>query len=44
MKFHNYIYVNEKAQKLNFVKIHFFIKLVYFYRCRFYNVNFEFNN
>ena len=44
MKFHNYIYVDEKAQKSDFMKAHFLIKPAQSYRYRFCNVDFEFNN
>ena len=46
-KFYNYnrVDVNEEThQNSNFVKTHFLTKLVQFYRCRFCNVDFVFNN
>ena len=43
-KFHDHNRADEETQNSNFVKTHFFTKLVQSYRCRFYNVDFIFNN
>ena len=49
-KFHNHNHVDdhnrvdEEAQNLNFVKTHFLTKPAQFYRYRFYNADFVFNN
>ena len=40
----NYNRVDEETQNLDFVETHFFTKLAQFYRCRFYNSDFVFNN
>ena len=39
---HNH--ADEEVKNLNFMKTHFLTKLVQSYRCRFYNVDFVFNN